>query len=370
MTNVFSLHQSTKVAAVALCAAAMISTEGHAQTACAAGGCAGPTPYPNMPDIAPIGVRIDKYMDIPESAKGPQIDPAKGYRIEDLGRGLYMVSEGAYQSMFLVYETGVVVVDAPPTYAARLPAAIAEVTTNQITHIIYSHSHSDHIGGAGGLPVNSLHAGRNGPRKHMPPVIIAQEETEKLLVRAQDPNRPAPTVTFRNRYTLAVGSHVLKLSYHGNGHEPGNIFIYAPEQQVLMVVDVIYPGWMPWRRLGVGQDIPGIFAQVDEIKKMRFDTLVAGHVARTGTHADVDVQSAFMGDLRNAAGQALQTTPVGVGVDPEDFSNPWALFDNYIDRVVVQCVNTLTPKWATRLAAFDTFIWDQCYTMEQSLRID
>ena len=78
-----------------------------------------------------------------------------------------------------------------------------------------------------------------------------------------------------------------------------------------MVVDVIYPGWMPWRRLGVGQDIPGIFAQVDEIKKMRFDTLVAGHVARTGTHADVDVQSAFMGDLRNAAGQALRWVRAG-----------------------------------------------------------
>ena len=39
---------------------------------------------------------------------------------------------------------------------------------------------------------------------------------------------------------------------------------------------------------------------------------------------------------------------------PEDVSNPWALFDSDIDRVVVQCGNTLTPKWATRLAAFDT----------------
>ena len=27
-------------------------------------------------------------------------------------------------------------------------------------------------------------------------------------------------------------------------------------------------------------------------------------------------------------------------------------------------------KVATQLAAFDTFVWDQCYTMEQSLRID
>ena len=34
------------------------------------------------------------------------------------------------------------------------------------------------------------------------------------------------------------------------------------------------------------------------------------------------------------------------------------------------CVNTLAPKWQTRLAAFDVYIWDQCYSMEQTLRIE
>ena len=34
------------------------------------------------------------------------------------------------------------------------------------------------------------------------------------------------------------------------------------------------------------------------------------------------------------------------------------------------CVNTLTPKWFGELAAFDVFIWDHCYAMEQSLRIN
>jgi len=33
-------------------------------------------------------------------------------------------------------------------------------------------------------------------------------------------------------------------------------------------------------------------------------------------------------------------------------------------------VNTLAPKWSKKLAAFDVFIWDQCYAMEQSLRIE
>src|SRR5689334_4272256 len=35
-------------------------------------------PYANMPAIAPIGVRVDKYLDVPDFAKGPVVDPAKG----------------------------------------------------------------------------------------------------------------------------------------------------------------------------------------------------------------------------------------------------------------------------------------------------
>jgi hypothetical protein len=33
-------------------------------------------------------------------------------------------------------------------------------------------------------------------------------------------------------------------------------------------------------------------------------------------------------------------------------------------------VNTPTPRWSGKLAGVDVFIWDQCYAMEQRLRID
>jgi hypothetical protein len=66
----------------------------------------------------------------------------------------------------------------------------------------------------------------------------------------------------------------------------------------------------------------------------------------------------------------LATTKPGETLNPADAGNPWAGYDNYIDRVALQCVNTLTPKWSRRLAAFDVYVWDQCYAMEQSLRID
>ena len=315
-------------------------------------------PYPNMPVIAPIGERIEKYLTVNESAKGPSIDPKKGYRIQQLGKGLYMITDNAYQSMFMVYETGVVVIDAPPPLQQYILNAIAEVTDKPITHLIYSHSHTDHIGGTKSLSL----------KKGTP--IIAHEETKRLLLRASDPNRPIPTVTFEDKYSLKVGSQTLELSYHGNAHEPGNIFIYAPAQKTLMVIDVVFPGWMPWRRFALAQDIPGYFAQVEEINKMNWDMLVSGHVARTGTHADVALQLDFMNDLRNAARQALASTKPGVGLNVSYGENPWAVFDDYIDRVVIQCVNALTPKWSTRLAGYDVYIWDQCYAMEQSLRID
>ena len=313
-------------------------------------------PYPNMPLIAPIGVEIAKYMDVPASSQGPAIDPAKGYRLQDLGKGLYMITDNAIQSMFLVYDRGVVVIDAPQNLAAFIPKAIAEVGDKPITHLIYSHTHADHIGGAKALGGH--------------PIIIAHEETLRLLKRDADPNRPLPTVTFSDKYTLRVGSQVLELTYHGNAHEPGNIFIYAPAQRVLMVVDVVFPGWMPWRRFALAQDILGYFGQVEEIRKMDWDTFVGGHVARTGTHADVNVQAEFNQDVKQAAAAALATNKPGEGLNPLDKDNPWAFFDHYIDRVAAQCVNTLTPKWSSRLGGFDVYIWDQCYSMEQTLRIE
>jgi len=312
-------------------------------------------PYKDMPALAPIGVRVDHYLPLPATS-APPVDPAKGYRTQDLGSGLYMVTDNAYQSMFLVYETGVVVVDAPPGYSAHIRAAIAEVTDRPITHVIYSHSHTDHIGGVTDLGGH--------------PVIIAQEETKRLLVRAHDPKRPPPTVTFKDRYILKVGSQTLELTYPGVAHEPGNIFIYAPRQKTLMVIDVVFPGWMPWRRWALAQDVPGYFAQVAEIDSLPFETLVGGHVDRVGTHDDVRVQLEFMNDVKVAAAMALKSTALGGELADGDKANAWAVFDNYIDRVVVQCVNTVTPKWGQRLAGYDVYIWDQCYAMEQSLRID
>lgn len=306
--------------------------------------------------ILPPGVPNDHYLQVPASAKGPAIDPAKGYRLQPLGEDLYMVTDNAYQAMFLEYDEGVVLVDAPQSLARFITTAIAEITEKPLTHVIYSHSHLDHIGGMEAIPGN--------------PVVVAHEETRRLLRRSNDPRRPIPTEVFDEQTQLQFGKHRLDLAYHGNGHSPGNTFIYAPEQKTLMVVDIIFPGWIPWRHFALAQDLPGYFAAVETIKTYDFDVLVSGHVSRTGTRADVEIQSEFLSDIKLTAADALRTTPVGDGVSPDDVSNPWAVYDVYMDKVIGKCVAELTEKWAPRLGGFDVFIWDHCIAMQESLQVE
>ena len=103
---------------------------------------------------------------------------------------------------------------------------------------------------------------------------------------------------------------------------------------------------------------------------MPFDTFVGGHVSRVGDRHDVLVQAQYLHDLAAAAKKSLGDTNFGFTVDPADGTNPWALADNYMDRVTIECVNTMTDKWETRLAGFDAYIWEHCIAMEESLRAD
>ena len=96
------------------------------------------------------------------------------------------------------------------------------------------------------------------------------------------------------------------------------------------------------------------------------DTELAYAIADEGRNIVVPNEHQLGGKVLDASSEAVLA-----GLDAKTASeNPWAVFDDYIDRVVIQCVNGLTPKWQDQLAAYDVYIWDQCYAMEQSLRID
>jgi len=320
--------------------------------------------------VAHLGAKLAPCVsDLPTTAVGPAIDFQKGYLVEELGDGLYWVTEGAYQLMFLTTGEGVIVVDAPPSIGQNILNAIAEVTDEPITHVIYSHSHADHIAAASLYPEDATY--------------IAHEETAAILQEVSEREGsipfgtfvggspvPAPTVTFSDSFTLEVGSQTLELEYKGINHTAGNIFVYAPEQKVLMFIDVIFPGWSPFKSLALAKDVPGYIEAHDEALSFGFETLIAGHVSRLGTRQDVEIQKEYVLDMQANAAQALQTVDFFAIAGQVGFGNAWLLFDTYLDEVAKECTVLTLDKWDGKLGGADIFTPDHCFSMVESLRID
>jgi glyoxylase-like metal-dependent hydrolase (beta-lactamase superfamily II) len=306
---------------------------------------------------------------VPEAAMGPEIPQDTGYLVEEIGRGLYWVTDGSYQIIFLTTGEGVIVVDAPPSMGEKILSAIADVTDEPVTHVIYSHAHADHIGGAGLFPPDATY--------------IAHAETAAILEAraADDPEQelpfavlsgggpvPLPTETFEDSYILEVGDQVLELAYYGANHSHGNTFVYAPEQGVLMVVDVVYPGWSPFRSLA--EDMAGYLAAHDQILAYDFDIYIGGHLGRYGTREDVETQKAYIEDIIANALTALQTTDFMAIAGQTGFANPWLLFNTYLGAVAQNCADLTIANWGEVLGGVDINASSHCDRIISYLRVN
>ncbi|HEY9398286.1 MAG TPA: MBL fold metallo-hydrolase [Nitrososphaeraceae archaeon] len=236
--------------------------------------------------------------------------------------------------------------------------AIAEITDKPVKYVVYSHSHADHIGAASMFPDNASY--------------IAHAETAAQLRLANDSNRPIPTITFTDSYELQSGNQSLLLEYYGTNHEAGNAFIYAPAQKTLMLVDVIYPGWVIFDGLAGSENVTGFVQAHDTaLNNYDFDKFVGGHVTRIGTPQDIVTQKQFVYDLRDAAQTGLQNVNFStIAQEVGGFSNPWLVTKTYLDTVVKQCTDIMNNKWKDILGGIDEFLFDNCNAMTRSLRVD
>jgi glyoxylase-like metal-dependent hydrolase (beta-lactamase superfamily II) len=137
---------------------------------------------PALPNFKPVPAAI--------KARILPVDPAKGYLVKELKPDVYLITEGAYQSLFVTTGKGVILLDAPPSYGDKIVQAVAETTKEPIVELVYSHSHLDHISGAAQVV------------KQMPGIkILAEEGVARFLKEKNDPRRPIPTETFKGQYT-------------------------------------------------------------------------------------------------------------------------------------------------------------------------
>ena len=323
-------------------------------------------------DLGPLGIpftRPEDYAVPPKESEGilfTEDHIKKGYNCKELADGVYWVSSGWYDCMFIRTGAGVVVVDAPPALGENLLSAIEGVTDEPVTHMIYSHWHADHVGAASMF-------GPNIKR-------IGHQKTRDLLERFPDPYRPAPHETFDGNTVLDVNGVKIELSYKGQNHCEGNIFIYVPKPKILAAIDIASPGWVTFRDCDSSENMSGYVDAFDQILTYDFTTLISGHVSKTGGRKDVIEGREYLHDLLALSREALETIPMSyfssqlTGPQHANFraaeENFFTACVNWVTKRMLEKTNAEGKRWVDRLSGVDVMTQHNAYYMLEKTRLE
>jgi glyoxylase-like metal-dependent hydrolase (beta-lactamase superfamily II) len=299
-----------------------------------------------MPDYVPLLPQV--------KAKAPVIDPRKGYVVEELKPDVFMITEGAYESVFVTTGKGVVLVDAPPSFAQHIAQAVAEKTSEPIVEMVYSHVHVDHIGGAGLIQ-------KQNPRIE----ILAESGTTEFLREMRDPHRPVPTRTFKDRDTLKLGSLTADMTV-GHWHSPeGDLLISIPDKKTVIAIDAFSSGATPFMDFDLTTNMHDYLKFFDELQSMDFDVMVPGHHGTPATHEDVGIAKSYISDVYNTVARILAEdhhTLNARAVQKYGAENGWAVASVLINSEVNECANEIKGRWITKLEGVDIWAASHCRT--------
>ena len=298
-----------------------------------------------LPNYVPVLPQI--------KARALAVDPQKGYLVKQVKPDVYVITDGLYQSAFVTTGKGVILFDAPESFAQHIVKAVGEVTKELIVQLVYSHAHLDHIAGAGLLV-------RQVPKL----AIVAEAGTAAFLREKQDARRPIPTRTFKNRHTLKLGTMTVELK-KGQWHSPeGDLFIYLPGRKFLIAIDTLAAGHVPFMDFDLSTHMHAYLKVFDQLLAYDFDVLVPGHLTYLADRQDVQQTKDYALDVYRTVKRIHDgTDQMGVmsaAAQKYGWDNKFAVFRTLLDGVVEQCAAEIQGRWIDKLAGVDVFGASHC----------
>jgi len=297
----------------------------------------------NLPDYVPLVPAV--------KAKALAVDPRKGYVVKELKPGIFMITDGAYESVFATTGKGVVLFDAPPSFAKRIVNAVTETTDEPIVELVYTHVHVDHIGGAG-----IVTQARPGIQ------IVAENGTADFLREMHDPHRPVPTRTFKDHETLKLGSLTADMKV-GHWHSPeGDLLIYVPDRKFVICIDSMSAGATPFMGFDLTMNMHEYLKIFDTLLALDFDVMVPGHHSTPATKEDVRIAQDYVMDVYNTVSRILGEDHRALTrrASQKYGDNSWAIASVLIDNEVHQCANEIKDRWIQKLEGVDIWAASHC----------
>ena len=150
----------------------------------------------------------------------------------DLGNGVYLLGWQGGDSLVLVGEDGVVLIDtAVAQLADKLKAAIAQLSRQPIRYVIITHAHADHFGG-------------NEAMRKAGAVLVAHENVRTRMAQGQyiaafnqtiPPSAPAaiPTITYTNAMAIHTGGETIQLIHASRAHTDSDSLVFFRRANVI-----------------------------------------------------------------------------------------------------------------------------------------
>jgi cyclase len=163
-------------------------------------------------------------------------------RLVPISSALYQVlgGRGANGGAY-IGDDGVLLIDAKQDRVSEVQvlSEIRKITDRPIRYLVDTHSDGDHVQGNRYVPA--------------PVTIIAQENCRREFFHvrrdgtASEWNDPElapfiPSVTYRDKMTLYLGSKKVELWYFGVGHTTGDTVVYFPEERTVFLGDQVFFG--------------------------------------------------------------------------------------------------------------------------------
>jgi glyoxylase-like metal-dependent hydrolase (beta-lactamase superfamily II) len=293
----------------------------------------------------------------PVAAPAPRRGPPRSF--VQIKEGLWRAGNGNWWSLVYVTPDGILLVDPiSPDFATWLKGEFAtRFPGKPVRYIVYSHSHWDHVGGAGVFADSHPHIigqerilmNMDGRFPHMPGNMIdlnhngTFESEEIAIPTLEHPGicgmgrgyfesidrehtghlTPAqwwavqgvvpPDIVYSERMTLVFGGRTIQLIFPGLNHADDGTVVYFPVERVVFSVDfpadALVTTSMRSLPSGCGQfdhhPLAEWIRSFKTIEALDFDILAQGHGTATFTRADLSEARQYFEDLRAGVEQGM-----------------------------------------------------------------
>jgi glyoxylase-like metal-dependent hydrolase (beta-lactamase superfamily II) len=288
-------------------------------------------------------------------AAAQRIDYSKlEIKTTDLGHGVYLLGWQGGDSLILVGDDGVLLVDTSvAAMGDKIKAAIARVSDKPIKLIINTHAHADHFGANEALA-------KGGAR------IIAHDNLRERMAKGQylsafnqtiPPSPPAalPTLTYADAMTLHFDGETVQLFHPPSAHTDNDTLVHFKRANVIHASGTIGgDGGYPFFDMSSGGSLAGMIVAEDKMLSLSDDkTRIVADEGDPATTETLKASRDMLVTLRARVQKLIdegRSEDEAVAIKPtKDFDVQWVHQGNFVTgdtmtRLAYQSLKGVRPR--------------------------